>query len=195
MDVELTVQMRNGTGKGAARRLRRTEMIPAVLYGPKMEATSLAVPAKRLEKLLRDMGQESKLLQLHIEGGEEVQARQALIREVQVHPVRRRFFHVDFYEVPLDRPIVVAVPVDLIGDSIGIKKGGTLNLIRRVIAVRCLPSDIPEKIPVDISALDLGDTIHISALSGTVPFELADDPNFAVVNIVAPEGKAEAEES
>ena len=195
MDVELMVQMRNETGKGAARRLRRSESVPAVLYGPKMEPVKLSVPAQRLEKLLRDMGQESKLLQLSIEGAEGPQTKQALIREVQIHPVRRRFLHVDFYEVPLDRLIVVDVPVELTGDSVGVKKGGALNLIRRVIAVRCLPAEIPERIAVDVGALDLGGTIHISDLTTTVPFELADDPNFAVVNILAPEGKGEAEES
>ena len=188
MDVELNVEVRNETGKGPARVLRRGEKVPAVLYGPKTAPLSLSVPAKRLEKLLREMGEESKLLRLNIDGPDGPLARQVLIREVQIHPVRRRFLHVDFYEVPLDHPIVVEVPVELAGECVGEKKGGTLNLVRRTLAVRCLPSEIPEKIHIDVSALDLGASVHVSDLVGTFPFELVDDPSHAVVNVNAPEG-------
>lgn len=188
MDVELNVEVRNNTGKGPARALRRGEKVPAVLYGPKTTPMSLSVPAKRLEKLLREMGEESKLLRLNIDGPDGPLARQVLIREVQVHPVRRRFLHVDFYEVPLDHPIVVEVPVELIGECLGEKKGGTVNLIRRTLAVRCLPGEIPEKIHIDVSALDLGASVHVSDLVEMLPFELVDDSSHAVVNISAPEG-------
>lgn len=194
MDVELSVELRSKTGKGAARVLRRAEKVPAVLYGPKMEAMSISVSAKRLERLLRDMGEESKLLRLNIEGGEETVSKQVLIREVQVHPMRRRFFHVDFFEVPLDQAIVVDVPVELTGEAIGVKKGGTLNLVRRMLSVRCLPGDIPEKVHVDISAMDIGDSIHVSDLLSVTPFELVQDPGHSVVNIAAPEGAGKESE-
>jgi len=194
MNVEMTVQVRTGTGKELAGRLRRAEQVPAVLYGPKAQTLSLSVPAAQLEKLLRDMGEESRLLRLTIEGGEEQQVRQVLIREIQVHPIRRRFLHVDFYEVPLDRAIVVEVPVEMQGEAVGIKKGGTLNLIRRTLAVRCLPGEIPERIQVDISGLDLGDTIHVADLLEKVPFELVGDRSFAVVTVASPEGKGAAGE-
>ncbi len=187
MDVELHVEVRSNLGKGASRRLRREEAVPAILYGPKTAPVPLAVPAIRLLKLLRDMGEESKLIRLVIGDGEGQQIRQALIREVQTHPVRRRFLHVDFYEVPLDLPIVVEVPVELDGESIGEKKGGVLDLIRRTLAVRCLPGEIPDRVHVDISNMDLGSSIHVADLVGRVPFELVDDKSFAVVAIAAPE--------
>ncbi|MGV8074802.1 MAG: 50S ribosomal protein L25/general stress protein Ctc [Syntrophobacteraceae bacterium] len=195
MDIELVAQLRQETGKGPARRFRSDAKVPAVLYGPKTAPLSLTVPAKRLEKLLRDMGEESKLLRLSIEGGEERWTKQVLIREVQIHPTQRRFYHVDFYEVPMDLPIVVEVPVELQGESIGVKKGGVLNIIRRTLAVRCLPGEIPEKVQIDTQDLDLGGTVHVSDLSSKVPFELVDDPGFAVVNVLSPEGKLEAEGS
>ena len=119
--------------------------------------------------------------------------RQVLIREVQVHPFRRRFLHVDFYEVPLDRTIEVAVPVEFLGDSIGVKKGGTMNSFVRTLTVRCLPGSIPERVQVDIAGLDMGDAIHVSDLAGKVPFEIVDDPTAAVVNILAPESAKETE--
>ncbi|MCE5244409.1 MAG: 50S ribosomal protein L25/general stress protein Ctc [Syntrophobacteraceae bacterium] len=193
MDVELNVKSRSNRGKGAARSLRREERVPAILYGPKTAPVSLSVGAKRLEKLLRDMGEESKLLQLNIEDGEAQGTRQVLIREVQVHPFRRRFLHVDFYEVPLDQAIEVAVPVEFVGEPIGVKKGGMLNSFVRTLTVRCLPAEIPDRVQIDVAGLDLGDAIHVGALSGKVPFELVDDPTSAVVNITAPEAAKEAE--
>jgi len=195
MDVEMNVQLRTRTGKGAARRLRRGDAVPAILYGPKTEPVPLAVPALRLLKLLREMGEESKLIRLVIGDGEERQVRQALIREVQTHPVRRRFVHVDFYEVPLDQPIVVEVPVELDGESIGETKGGVLDLIRRTLAVRCLPGEIPERVHIDISNMDLGSSIHVADLVDLVPFELVDDRSFAVVAVAVPEEMTKAEES
>lgn len=193
MNVEITAQVRNTTGKGPARRLRQQESVPAVLYGPKTPAVSLSISANRLEKLLRDMAGESKLLQLTVENGEERQTRQVLMREIQIHPVRRRFLHVDFYEVPLDQAILVEVPVELVGESVGVKKGGTINVIRRMLSVRCLPEQIPEKVQIDVEALDLGGSIRVGDLMGKVQVELVNDKNFAVVNIAAPEGKAKEE--
>ncbi len=195
MDVELAVQIRAKTGTGAARRLRREEMVPAILYGPKTAPVPLAVPALRLMKLLRDIGEESKLIRIVIGNDRDQQIRQALIREVQTHPVRRRFLHVDFYEVPLDQPILVDVPVELDGESIGEKKGGVLNLIRRTLSVRCLPGEIPERVHIDISDLDLGTSVHVADLVGRVPFELMDDKSVAVVAIVVPEEVGKAEET
>lgn len=194
MDIELAAQMRTATGKGAARSLRREDKVPAVIYGPKAEPLTVSVANNRLEKLLREMGEESKLLRLSIEDGEDRKVRQVLIREVQVHPVRRQFLHVDFYEVPLDHPIVIEVPVELLGEPVGVKEGGLLNLIRRTLSVRCLPGDIPEKVSVDISGLEIGYAVHVADLVNQVPFELADEEHLTVVTINAPEALAEAAE-
>jgi len=194
MDVDLQVELRTKIGRGPARRLRQTETIPAILYGPKTAPLPLAVPALSLLKLLRDMGEESKLIRLVIGQGENRQMRQALIREVQTHPVRRRFLHVDFYEVPLDQPILVEVPVELDGESIGEKKGGTLNLIRRTLSVRCLPGEIPERVHIDVSGMDLGSSVHVGDLINRVPFELMDDKTTAVVSIAVPEEMTKAAE-
>ena len=194
MDIELSAEVRTKTGKGAARRARMQDKIPAILYGPKASPVSLAVSAQRLEKLMREMGEESKLLNLTIDDGDNRQTKQVLIREVQTHPVRRRFLHVDFYEVPMDQQIVVEVPVELEGEPNGVKMGGVLDLIRRMLAVRCLPGAIPEKVTIDISGMEVGSTIHVADLVDQVAFELADDPNFAIVTISAPGGAAEEAE-
>jgi len=187
MNLELTARKRDRSGKGPARGIRRESRVPAVLYGPKTESIPLTVSAIQLEKLLRDTGGESKLLNLKIEDGGSDGARQVLIREIQVHPVRRLFLHIDFYEVPLDQLIVLEVPIVLIGDAIGVQKGGELNLIRRTLSVRCLPNQIPENIQVDVSAIDLGQILHVEDLEALSSFEFMDDKNVGIVSVIAPE--------
>lgn len=194
MSLELTARKKESTGKGAARTDRRDKRVPAVLYGPKTESISLTVSAHQLEKLLRDTGGESRLLNLHIEDGGDA-ARQVLIREVQVHPYRRRLLHVDFYEVPLDQAIVVEVPVELYGDSIGVSKGGELNLIERTLSVRCLPNQIPEKIRIDIRKLDLGQTLHVEDLQAQETYQFVDDKGMGVVSVIAPEAAEQPAEA
>lgn len=194
MNVELLAESRSKIGKGAARRLRRENKVPGIVYGPKAEPLPVAVAANALERLLKEMGEESKLLKLKVEDGNERQLHQVLIREVQVHPVRRRFLHIDFYEVPLDHPIVVEVPVELLGEAVGVKQGGMLNLVRRTLSVRCLPAEIPDKVSIDVTALGVGAAVHVADLVNSFPFELVDDAHLTVVTINAPEGLSEAAE-
>ena len=191
MSLELKAEIRDRTGKGAARSVRRDLRVPAVLYGPKTQPTTLSVSSLELEKLLRETQGESKLVNLNIEGS---QTRQVLLREIQKHPYRRRFLHIDFYEVPLDQPIVVEVVVELVGDSIGVQKGGELNLIQRTLAIRCLPNQIPESVRVDVSKLDLGEMLHVEALIAESVYEFDEDPSVGVVSVVAPEVPAQPAE-
>lgn len=191
MEAVLNAQVRELTNRGAVRRLRRQDKVPAVLYGPKTDPVNLAVETRQLEKLIRDMGEESHLVRLVIDGGKGPQTRQVLIREIQVHPVKRRFLHVDFYEVPLDQALEFDVPIELVGEAIGVKKGGALELVRRHLSVRCLPGEIPDKVTIDIADFDIGTSVHVSDLIGTVPYELADDPSYGVLYISHPEGAEE----
>lgn len=195
MDYEINASLRSKTGKGAARSMRRQDLVPAVLYGPSTESVPLAVPSLQLQKLLRQMEGESRLVNLSIGEGAESQTHKVLLREVQLHPFRRRFLHVDFFAAPMDQKIVVNVPIEVKGDSIGVRKGGTLNLILRTLAVRCLPEEIPERVYVDVRSLDLGGTITIGGLSSQVGQELMGEPNQAVVTVEAPEGKAKEGEA
>ena len=187
MSLELRAVTSQKTGKGGARSVRRDMDVPGVLYGPKTQPTSLSVSALNLEKLLKETGGESKLLNLNIEGD---RTRQVLIREIQTHPYRRRFLHIDFYEVPLDQAITVEVVVELIGDPIGLQKGGEVNLIQRTLAVRCLPNQIPESIRIDVSKLDLGEMLHVGDLVAESSYEFDEASSVGVVSVVAPESAA-----
>jgi large subunit ribosomal protein L25 len=191
MDVQVIAQLRTMTGKNEARSLRRQELVPAVFYGPHSQTTALTIPLVRLQKLFREMGEEQKLLTLVFDDATAHQEKQVMIREIQVHPARRQLLHVDFYEVAMDRAIVVEVPVELKGKPVGVVMGGTLNTLCRFLSVRCLPGEIPDKVEVDVSSLEIGQTLHVSDLVGIVPVELADDGGFAVATIEAPEGGAE----
>jgi large subunit ribosomal protein L25 len=191
MDVQVNAQVRTMTGKNEARSLRRQELVPAVFYGPHSQTTPLTIPLVRLQKLFREMGEEQKLLTLVFDDATAHHEKQVMIREIQVHPARRQLLHVDFYEVAMDRAIVVEVPVELKGKPVGVVMGGTLNTLCRFLSVRCLPGEIPDKVEVDVSSLEIGQTLHVSDLVGIVPVELADDGGFAVATIEAPEGGAE----
>jgi large subunit ribosomal protein L25 len=192
MDIQLVAHLRTMTGKNKARSLRRQEMVPAVFYGPNSSAQPISIPLTRLEKLFREMGKEHKLLSLVVEDGQDRQEKHVMIREIQVHPARRQLLHVDFYEVAMDQAIVADVPVELKGKPLGAEKGGTLNLIRRTLSVRCLPGEIPDKAEIDVSGLDIGDTLKVADLIRILPYQLTDDQSFAVVTVVAPEGAEEA---
>ncbi len=182
MYVEMNAQARTKCGKGAARGVRRGDRVPAVIYGPKNAPMSISVPVRELEKFLVDAGTDARLITLKMDGDGQG-ARQVMIKEVQIHPVRRKFLHVDFYEVSEDRPIVMDVPIEYIGEPVGIKLGGVLNILRRALSVRCLPDQVPERVSIDLRPLNVGETIHVSDLIGKYPFELVDNKTFAVVTV------------
>lgn len=192
--VELTAKVRERTGKGPARRLRQQEWIPAVCYGPKTSPLPLSVPKNQLLKCLKEMGEETRLIPLVVEDGSSRTTKKVVIREVQVHPYKRRVIHVDFHEVALDEPLTVDVPVEITGTAAGVADGGMLNQIRYTLSVRCLPTEIPEKITVDVSPLGVGESLHVSDLRGKVPFEILDDDSYTVVTVAAPESEKAAAE-
>jgi len=182
---DLGVSERKGTGKGQARALRRNGFIPAVLYGPKTETVSLSVSAADLTAIYKRSESEHVILNLMIQNGG-TRNKTAMIKEMQVSPLTHEYLHVDFYEISMDQEIVVKVPVELTGGSVGVERGGFLQLIRHQLEVACLPGDIPNKIQVDISGLDIGDSIHVEQVQAKDKVRLVFDTNFTVVTVVAP---------
>jgi large subunit ribosomal protein L25 len=189
--IELKVNIRNSVGKGQARALRRTEKIPAVLYGPETEPILLSVEISDLEKALKKSSASQALLNLTISNSENT-SRTAMIKELQTHPVSRNYVHIDFYEISMDRKIRVKVPVTVKGKSRGVEEGGILQIIRRELEILCLPTAIPETIELDITDLDIGDSIHVKEIPLQGDIEMPADVNFTVITIVSP--KAEVEE-
>ncbi len=197
--LELTASIRKTRGKGISRALRREGSIPGVLYGPKSEPIAISVNTLDIEKILKHSGSNQAPLNLTLQNGEAIK-KTAMIKDLQLHPVSRRFLHIDLYEVAMDKKIYVKVPVVLTGLAKGTEAGGTLQLIRREIDVLCFPLDIPESIILDVSEMQIGDSIHVEDIPVSDTLEIIADTNFTVVTVsgammeeVAEEGEAEEE--
>jgi large subunit ribosomal protein L25 len=182
---DLRATQRNTVGKGPARALRREGLIPAILYGPKRESMSLTVSPMDLEKIYKDSGTEQVVLKLVIENGV-TQNVTVLVKKVQTSPVTRQCLHIDFLEISLDEEIVVRVPVEVTGKSVGVERGGFLQLVRHELEVSCLPMDMPEKIEVDIADLDIGDAIHVEDITLDDRIKMLSEPGHTVLTVVAP---------
>lgn len=183
---DLKTTRRNTFGKNSARALRRQDLIPAVLYGPKRESMPLTMSPFDLDKIYKTSGSERVLLNLVIENGD-IQNATVIIKEVQAVPVTGQYLHIDFYEISLDEEIVVNVPIELVGKSKGVERGGFLQVVRHELAISCLPTDMPDKIEVDVARLDIGDSIHIGDIDLVgAKIRLLADSGLTVVTLAAP---------
>jgi large subunit ribosomal protein L25 len=157
---KLNATVRKTTGNSPARELRRGGQVPAVLYGPQTESILLTVDNKEFEQILKKGNIGSIILNLVIQNGKKI-TKPAMIKELQSHPVSGNFLHIDFYEIDLKRKINVTIPVVPVGKSKGVEVGGLLQVIRREIEILCMPGDIPESFEIDITDLDIGDSVHV----------------------------------
>ena len=190
---ELNATVRKTTGNSPARELRRGGQIPAVLYGPQTESVLLTVNIKELEQIFKKGNIGSIILNLVIQNGQKV-TKPAMIKEFQSHPVSGDFLHIDFYEIDMQRKINVMIPVVTKGICKGVELGGLLQIIRREIEVLCMPGDIPEAIEIDITDLDMGDSLHVDEIPLGDNVEIATDVNFTVLTIVSPKVEEVEEE-
>ena len=189
---QLEVVLRAGKGKEAARRIRRKGKIPAVLYGRKTQTFHLAVKPEELKKILTSGAKENTLIGLRVggPGSDQVGAPVVMLKDLQVHPLTQSYLHADFYAVAMDEKIEVDIPIRLVGKSEGVKLGGIQQLAMREIRVRCLPTEIPEFLDVDVSALKIGDSLHVRDLAPPEKFDFVTDRNFTVASVVPPISEA-----
>jgi large subunit ribosomal protein L25 len=163
--VELKVARRENLGKGHARRIRKENRIPAILYGSKLPPVPLELDLKEFKKVLKTGAGENVILTLKIEGLQKEGEHTARIKDIQVDPVTDALSHVDFNAISLTEKIRVKVPVHAKGEAPGVKEGGVLEHIHREVEVECLPTRIPEKFEVTVDHLNIGDSIHVRDLS------------------------------
>lgn len=183
--IELNAKVREATGKGAARTLRRNNAVPAVVYGAKTEPMNLSIVTSELDKIIRDNGASGLFFDLKIEG-DSGKKKIAQLKELQMDVFGLNYFHVDLLEIDLDTKVSVMVPVEAVGKSIGVHEGGLLQIIRRELEVICKPADTPETIQIDISALEIGDAVHVNDIDLGDAIEIPHEVNFTVITIVAP---------
>jgi large subunit ribosomal protein L25 len=157
--TELKAFTRKETGKGPARRFRMEGSIPAVFYGRGEEAIPLTVNAADLLKVIKAK-KENIFIKLMIEGEKQLE-KLSLIKELQIEPVSRRFYHVDFYEIRMDHKLTLDVPIRFSGTPVGVTNGGELQHLKRDLKISCLPAVLPDFIAIDVSGLDIGDSIKV----------------------------------
>ncbi|RZB33919.1 MAG: large subunit ribosomal protein L25 [Desulfobacteraceae bacterium Eth-SRB2] len=191
--IELKTNIRTTTGNGPARRLRQKGQIPAVLYGPGTESVLLSVNISDIDMVLKKGRIGQALLNLVIPDNGETSIKTVMVKELQIQPVSRNFLHIDFYEVAMDRKIMVNVPVTTTGKAKGVEVGGILQIVRRELEVQCFPLDVPKSIELDITDLDIGDSIHVGDISLQSGIEFLGEENFTVVTIVTPKIEEEEE--
>ncbi|MCR9071523.1 MAG: 50S ribosomal protein L25/general stress protein Ctc [Alphaproteobacteria bacterium] len=181
----LNASVRDRVGKGSARAARREGFVPAVIYGDKKDPLPIQIEKRELDKLLNKPGFFSHLIDLKV--GKD--SHRVLPRDLQQHPVTDFAWHVDFLRVSATSALTVDVPVEFTneGAAPGLKRGGVLNVVRHTVEMNCRADNIPEKLVIDLTGLEIGDSIHISAIAlpeGATP--VIDDRDFTIATIAAP---------
>jgi large subunit ribosomal protein L25 len=192
--VELDVDVRRDVGKGVARTLRRQGRLPAVLYHA---GTSLllSVDDKAVEKLFHTGAGEHVLITVKIHDGAEHRSCVAVVRDSQRDPITDRILHVDLFEISLDKPLRVAVPVHVMGDvPAGVKEGGVMHHHLRQVEVECLPLAVPDELQIDASSLQINQSLHVSDLVVDPAIRMMTPGDQMVVSIAAPMSEAKLEQ-
>jgi large subunit ribosomal protein L25 len=189
--VLLTAYPRTLSRRAGANRLRRAARVPAVIYGRHTQPQNLELALKDIEDLIHHSASENLLIDLHIKDDARP-PRLALVKEVQHHVVSGKILHVDFHEVSAQEKVVVSVPVEPVGEAIGVKSGGILEHVLFKVKVRALPRDLPEVLKVDVSHLEIGKAVHIGEIPSPPGVEILGDRNISVIAVAAPITEAEA---
>jgi large subunit ribosomal protein L25 len=181
----LNAEVREKTGKEVAKKLRTKGLIPAVFYGPRSETVVLMVDPKELSKTLQTEAGENVIIDLNIRKGGDSFQKMVMLKEIQIHPLRRKALHADFYEVSMEQMVTVEIPVHLLGKPEGVKAGGILDQVLRTIQIQCLPGDIPRSIDVNVDALMIGDSVHVREVQ-LEKGKILTDLNFTIASVVPP---------
>jgi large subunit ribosomal protein L25 len=185
--VKLLAQTRPHVGRSAVKKLKTQGVVPAVIYGGKDKPQPLQVLQRDIKNLLSHAIGENILVDLEIDDAGKKSSRMALIQEIQHHPLGGRVLHVDFRAVSRDQKITAEIPVEPVGEANGVRNfGGILEQSIRSIEVECLPQDLPEIIRVDVSGLNIGDSIHIKHIMLPEGVVATHDGELTVFSVAAP---------
>lgn len=186
MSIEktLNVQKRDARGKGANGRLRSKDMVPGVFYTATGENIMVQAPTLPLEKLYESVGH-TTVFNLEIENNGAKETHPVLIWQVQRHPYKNCFLHIDYYGVDLNKEVKVDVPLEFVGIAKGTKLGGVLETYRESVRLASKPMDMPQKVVVDVTEMNIGDTISVADLKLPENVSAVHDRNFAIVSVLA----------
>jgi large subunit ribosomal protein L25 len=198
-EFALGVELRDGRGKGGARKLRAAGRIPGICYRRNAESIAVSLDPNELDRLIRKASSGiNTLIDLKVAGGGDFDGRQVLIKELQRDPISGAYLHADLYAVDLQQKIHISVPIQVTGTAIGVSLGGgILDYATRELDVECLPDAIPEEFTIDVSELEVGQSIHVRDIKVLEGVEILNDPDGSIISVVAPavvEEEAPAEE-
>jgi large subunit ribosomal protein L25 len=182
-DIVVSAKNRTETGKNVNRRLRVEGLIPGVLYGSAKKPVAVSVSPKEIGSILKSKTGENTLFDLELDGSR----RTVILKEFQLEPIKGSLLHADFYEVALDKVLQVNVHVELVGVPVGVKvQGGIVDWVTRELEIESLPRDIPEKITVDISNLEIGKHVRVADIQVPDKVKVLTEPDIVIAHVVAP---------
>ena len=187
--AKVNVDVRAAAKKGGARKVRSAGQVPGVLYGRKREPIAVTFNEKELMTSLDKEKRRNTVLKLTIRDAGKSEEVTAMVRDAQINPLSRRLVHVDFLAVDLNAEVQVTVPLVLIGKAVGVTNGGNLHQSMHMIPIAAKPAAIPTKLEVDVSALDIGDALHVSDLKLGAGVRVALDAKEAIASVVAPKAE------
>jgi len=193
----IAARVRKSTGKGAARKFRRNNQIPAIFYGPKADPVLLVVDYPELDRVITQTASESILIDLKMQSDQGTETRKAMLKDLQIDPLKDTYLHVDFCEISMDKEITVRIPVRLVNTPVGVTNGGILQHVRRELTISCLPDKLIDSLELDVSGLDIGESLHIRDIDLPEGITPVDEGHLTVTVIAAPtviQEEAEEEE-
>lgn len=183
--VEIAAEIRTDTGKGAVAKMRQSGFIPCVVYGKGIDTLSVAIREKDARELLSGPSS-GRLIALNVKKDAGTDRWPVLVKDVQRHSVKNNVIHIDFHKISLDEEVTVEVPVVIVGEDSRENDGGIVQLLLRDLEVQCLPTEIPERIEVDVSRLAVGDTLKVEELGVPESMTVITPADEAVVSVVLP---------
>jgi large subunit ribosomal protein L25 len=188
-EVRIDASRRDQYGKGAARRVRASGRVPAIVYGHGMEPLPIALDRREFVTALQTEAGMNVLLDIQVDGDTTL----ALMKDLHRDPVRGTLLHADFIKVDRDEEVEVEVPIHLVGEAVGVKEGGALEHPLNSVHVRCKATEVPQSIDADISGLKIGDSLRIAELATGRTFQILNDPDSVVALVAAPISEEELE--
>ena len=185
---QMNIELRSKTGKGISRQLRSADMVPGVVYGKGMDPMAVSIKYRELQSAITGEGGQNNLITLV--GGGSLDQSMAIVVDLQRDAIKGTYKHVDLHRINMNEKLRITVPIVLKGTSIGVKEGGLLDLAHHELHVECLPGDIPDHIEIDITALKVAHSIHVSEIALPEGVKILDNPKIPVVSVL---GRAKEE--
>jgi large subunit ribosomal protein L25 len=181
--ITIDARVRQGTKKGPARRLRVLGFTPAVVYGAQREPVRLEISSSDLKRVLEKVRKETVFIKLAIDDAGKKTESLSILKDIQVNALKKEITHADFYEINMSKPLTIDVPVLLTGTAPGIEKGGELIMMKRELKVSGLPSDLPETVEVDVSALDIQESVRVGDIILKDGITLVDSDDVVIAHV------------